>query len=350
MALGTVVFVPGLFGSALGYPGITAFHRALWLNPVRLATGGFRDLILPVPTDVPPGGSSVQLRPGLALPAVYGPLTSYLAARGWNVVEVAQDWRQSYQLDAVALVEFILGHVPLGSVKIVCHSRGGLVTRRALTILAATGQTALVERVIALGVPNRGSMLAVQALACYHSLKRKIARVGSYLPFGIGHVIGADLTDQAVRSWPSISELLPDPVRSWLPPADADMLYLPATWAAARTQPVAEYLASAKLAWAALNDPPPLVDWIDVVGTGIDTPRTLPSWDRLTEPGAIGTVKEGDGVVLVESAHQAGRRVLYTPTGHDVMCIDGRLWPWIHEMLLNGLVADNTVPGGLFRL
>lgn len=350
MAFGTVIFVPGLFGSALGYPGVTAFDRALWLNPVRLALGGFHDLILPVAGDVPPSGSSVELRPGLALPAVYGLMTTYLWGRGWNVVEVPQDWRKSYILDAVAVANKVRELDEGGATKILCHSRGGLVARRALQLLASTNQAALVHRVVAMGVPMRGSMLAVQALACYHSLKRRIAGMGSHLPFGLASRVGTDATDAAIRSWPAIAELLPDPDRSWLPPESADRLYWPETWSAARVPPVPAYLATAKINWSILDDPSPLVDWIDVVGTGIQTPRDLPPWDRITEPGTIGTVAAGDGVVLVESAHQAGRRVLYTPTGHDVMSVDGRLWPWLHSLLLDGLAEDVTLPGGIFSL
>lgn len=345
MAIGTLVFVPGLAGSELVYDAGLFGRVTIWLSPPAILAGGFRALRLPPPGGPAPAFGTPTITPGLPLPHFYGLLLAYMGQRGWHVVAPRSDWRRTQGHDLVALLDLLREELDKGPVWILAHSRGGLLTRSALAVLAAENLLGNVRRVVGLGVPHTGSLAATQNLACYAPLKVSIIGLGTFLPTLYSHFLGTTEVASVMASWQSLYELQPDPVRSWVAPGIAAALYTPATWTAAGLTLSAAYLAAAATRWATIPAPPLSVEWIDVAGTGFQTPFTLGDVASLAEAGTMGTTLQGDGVVPLVSARQSGRKSITTPTAHDWLPNDGRLYHRIHDALIGGLPADVTLSG-----
>lgn len=350
MALGTVVLCPGILGSELRFRLLFPIDQLVWLNPAVLIAGGFRALVLPVPGDggIPPPGN--LLSPGPFQPHYYGMLRAYLETRGWRVASPLADWRRPLAYDAALLAETIRGEAGSGSVRLLCHSRGGLVARAALGLLAAAGQSGMVSHVVAMGTPHAGSLAAAQALAGWASAELILEDLGRYLPLASPLLIGALPVLRAVRSWASVYELLPAPGSTWVVGIDPAALYLPATYAGSPLDPAAAYLAAAAAAWAALPPVPAGTPWVDVAGLGVLTPDGVPDVSRVVRPGSMTEDLAGDGVVMLASAHQGTRRLVTTPCAHDLLPVDGRLWPYLHLAFLGQLDADVAIQGFVLQL
>lgn len=350
MPLPLVAFVPGFLGSTLTRKFGLGLTQTIWMSPTALLAGYFRSLAIDVPGYPPPEGPRFPVLPGGPQPYYYGLIETYLEARGWDVESPDLDWRGPVAADGVRMADWLLSLKSRWPARVVCHSRGGLVTRAAMAVLAARGETGAVSRVIGLGVPHRGSIEAVNNCGGGGYLQVRLLTLGTRLPFGTAAGLGLHSIRLTMRSWPAIAELMPDPVRSWLPADIRSSLYLPATWAASEIPPVDAYLSGAVASWAALPDPPSGVDWIDVAGSGVLTPDGLLSLASAAGASGRTYTQEGDGVVPVVSAAVAPRKRILTPTGHDSLPLDGRLWPVIHRMLRDGLAADETLTGRVLQI
>ncbi len=350
MANRTVILVPGILGSTLRDPYLPPPFGVVWLNPTRLLTGSFPRLRLAVPGESAPAPSGPPLAPGFPLPLYYGLLIAYLEHRGWRVVCPAADWRVPLPQDALRLRDLIRVEAKSGPVRLLCHSRGGLVARHALAFLSQLGELASVERVVGLGVPHTGSLEAATNLACWGGAKRKIEDLDRYIPAFFSAVLGTDQVRDVMRSWPALYELLPAPSASWIAPATVAALYVPATYASSSFRPVPAYLTAALAAWSSIPPVPAGVDWVDVAGVGVQTAVGVPAVGRIAERGSFSVSLAGDGVVPSASAHQSGRRLLTTPTQHDMLPLDGRLWPYLDQALAAGLVADIDLGGRVLRV
>lgn len=345
MTLGTVVFVNGVLASTLhvrlGFLG----DVEVWLNPPVLVAGGLKRLKLPPAGEggvIPPTPSIIE---GGPLTVFYGYFLDWLRQQGWRVVSATQDWRRPQSHDAATLTTLLTSIAEEEDVWIVAHSRGGLLTRRALASLASAGLLGRVKRVVGLGVPHGGSFDAVKALATYSPYQQSIFNMSLALFGVLGTVLTyADIRD-VMQTWPSIYELMPSPNHGWIPSAEASKLYLPQTWEDVALPVVSQYLTDASAAWASLPPIPSGVEWIDVAGTGFPTADRLPPWEDIAKPGVIPTHLSGDGLVTVSSATASGRRKIITPTAHAWFAQDGRLWERIHSALLSGLTADVELEG-----
>src|SRR5262245_29610752 len=74
VSLGRLVLVPGLTASELSFGETLLGPNVIWLNPLRLCTGGFKKMYLPAPDD-PPGTNYVnELTQGGPIGLYYWPL------------------------------------------------------------------------------------------------------------------------------------------------------------------------------------------------------------------------------------------------------------------------------------
>lgn len=345
-----VILVPGFLGSTLSLAGFGA-RLGLWLNPPALLSGLFRRLALPT-TDRPDlSVGDGALVAGGPLGTYYGLLDYYLDSQGWDCHSPDADFRRPIAEDAARLVNMVRADfAAAGPVRIVCHSRGGLVTRVALGTLAAAGQLAYVARVVGMGVPHVGSLNAVSALSGRAALIAHIETLSKYGYGILGRLIDPLPVRGVLRSWPSLYQLLPDPARSTLPAAALAAIYSPDTWGPDSLPPYAPHLSAASAAWAAIPPVPAGVEWIDVAGFGTDTAVSVPAGAEVTSSGGWTYSADGDGTVPLASATQAGRRKILTPTQHDMLPNDGRLWPWLDAAARGTLVGDVTLSGRVLAL
>lgn len=346
----TTILVPGFLGSQLRNPVYPVGPQTIWLDPAALALGGFRRLVLAVPTEGIPAPPGPPPSPGHPLPAYYGLLGAYLFARGWRVVSPRMDFRRSVFSDGAALAELVRAEATRNPVAILCHSRGGLVTRAALSLLSASNELGKVARVVGMGVPHIGSLLAVALLGGWHSLLEQIANVGTAVPSFVADLVGISTCKQVVRTWPAGYELLPAPAAASAWGFDPAPLYLPATWSSSTLKPVTAHLQSAAATWLALPAVPAALDWIDVCGVGQYTATGIPDVTKVNERGSLSYTDDGDGVVPFLSAHQSGRKLISTPTQHDMLPNDARLYPHLDATLRNGLAQDLTLSGRVLSL
>lgn len=350
MAKGTLIFVPGFTGSELRLTYHVSWipgRGVVWLDTDFLVNGGLRAMRLKLPSETFNTLLSRELSPGRPIALYYGLMLEFLKQFGWRIVCPDGDWRKPLVEDAFEVTHLIRQHGIDGPVYILCHSRGGLVVRRALQLLAGSNQAHLVRRVVAMGTPHTGSLQAVTYLGCYGELKRELRHLGGRFASLVQTFTGADVIEDVMRSWPAIYELLPAPGAPWLPIAPADWLYNPAAWEGSKFDPVPEYLAAAKATWLALGGVPPPVDWVNVVGKGYTTPSGVVNVDRMTDPDNLTYSTHGDGVVPVASATLPGFKTLTTPTHHSSLPYDGRLFPYLDAYLKDGLPADRTLAGDL---
>lgn len=349
MAIGTVVFVPGFLGSVLGDPPFLGIQRVVWVDPIRLLTGNFPRLGLPVEGEAysPPG---LPLIEGYPLPTYYGLLCTYLSSRGWKVVSPHADWRRSLLWDALTLATLIRDTYRGSPLAIVCHSRGGLVTRLALKLISSDAQGVMVDRVCGLGVPHEGSLNAAINLAGWGGVQRRLASIGNDVFPPIFGRVGLQDTYRVMRSWPALYELLPPPSATWLTAGNPDDLFDPTHYARSPMNVIPPYLTAARAAVSQLPPVPSTVTWTDFAGVGRETAVGVPDVRKLTDRGSLDFEVDGDGTVALASAHQGNRRLVTSPTQHDLLCTDARLWPLIHTALASGLAEDVSVGGPMLAL
>lgn len=346
----TVILVPGFLGSSLslaigGLPSV-----GLWLNPAALLAGLFRRLALPVDDRPLFATGDGFLTPGMPLAAYYGLLDVYLDNHGWDCISAEADFRRPLTEDAARVVELVRVKAAAAPVRIVCHSRGGLVTRIALGTLAAAGQLGMVARVVGLGVPHVGSLNAVSALSGRAPLIRHIETLSKYGYGLLGLLIDPLPVRDVLRSWPALYQLLPDPGRSNLPADVLAAVYAPATWGPDTLPPYPPHLTAAAAAWPQIPDVPAGVQWIDIAGFGTETAVGVPGAEAVASGGQWSYSQDGDGTVPVTSATQAGRPKVLTPTQHDMLPNDGRLWALISTILRDGLAGNITLGGRVLAL
>lgn len=350
MALGTVILVPGWLGSVLGDEGLPPFTDVVWLNPLRILTGAFTRLRLAVPGEPDPPPPGPPLSGGYPLPLYYSLLTRYLEGRGWRVVSPYADWRLPVTTDAAILASVITSEAQANPVHLVCHSRGGLVARKAIQLLQQSGNIGMVRRVIFMGTPHTGSLVAVSALCGWSYLQARLYSLSSYLPPTLGDHLGVTDINRVMRSWPSLYELLPAPSAPWLPASVRASLYLPATYADSPLSPVASYITAAAAHWSAMPPFPLGPTWLFAVGRGVWTPNSIPDVSQIATPHTFDGDYTGDGTVPYASAAISPFPVISTPCQHDLLPADGRLYPVLHDALLNGLQEDVRIEGRTLTL
>lgn len=349
MAREPLLLIPGLGGSTLDSPplflGLGGY--SVWCNPALLIAGHLDRMRLAVPGESRPLDPRPPLVKNGPLSAYYGPLAAFLMAQGFAVDSVALDWRGSYHSDGAYLAAYVRQAYPGGGVRLLCHSRGGLVARAACKLLQATGHLGRIERVVCLGTPHTGALPAVAALCGYGSAERSIEGLASYFPPSVAGNVRPSIVRDVIRSWPGVYELLPAPTADWLQPEVRAALYQPATYAGSPLNVVSAYLSLAAASWAALPSSFPGVDWYDVAGYGVDTLHDLLSAEGVVDDPQYATGPAGDGVVPQSSAFGPASKHVGTPTGHNALPFDARLWAALVPILRSGRESSLYLSGSV---
>lgn len=350
MAIGKVILVPGIGGNELYTPASLFGYGPklrVWLDYVTIVGGGWRLLGLASDGITPSVPLAGPLEPGGPLPPYYALMGDRLRRLGWNVIGAKLDWRGTVARDATRLAALIAEEGATEPVRVIAHSRGGLVLRAALAQLLASGQLGRVGRCLGLGVPHRGAWAAAGLPGLWNETVTLLTLLVERTPgvAGVGSVFGP--LDKVIWSWPATYELLPQPGAPQSDPYQIEQVYNPSTWFAIKRNVDPVWLVSAKSAWGAIPDVPTAVTWVDAVGYGVLTPTALANVEALDTPQAMTYSEQGDGTVPMIWATQPGRRRINTPTSHNAMCFDGRLISAIDDYLRNGLDHDITIEGGI---
>lgn len=343
--MAVVIIVPGFAGNELYAAPSFLPKFKVWLDYASLIAQGWRLLGL-APDGVSPQLSfAPPLVPGPAISNYYDPLCQRLQFLGWQVVVCILDWRGQMDRDAVRVAQTIQAHSALGPARIVTHSRGGLVARRALALLDAAGYNQTGSRLVAMGCPTAGSLSAAMLLNGTERQKRLMYLLLELAPGILAGGFPRGALNAIIGTWPSPYELLPSPNATWLPAAQVAAVYDPARWVNGGYPISTAWLAAARQTWLGLPAIPAGVDWIDAVGYGINTPANFGTATIVPATSAAEYSLDGDGAVLEVAARVPGRHAIRTPTGHQSMPQDGRLIEVIHQVLLSGLNADYTIEG-----
>lgn len=350
--MSTLLVIPGTGGSEL-YTGRSFFGLGptlrVWLNYAGLVAGEWRWLAL-----APDGRTSTwpgvgQLQPGWLLPSYYGPLLHYLGALGYTIRAPQLFWPGTLESDAqttAAYIESLAGEAPIHCL---AHSRGGLVLRRALQILAAAGQLGLVGRCAGLGVPHSGSWAAASLLSGFEASEQRLGILVSLGPGGSWRYPIYSALQDVVRTWPVSYELLPAPGAPGCPPAQIETVYSASAWQQIGVTVSPAWLAEASAYWAGLAPVPAAAEWVDVVGVGLETADQLQSSLPPQSEADYTVSADGDGTVLARWATQPGRLSIITPTGHSALVSDGRVLSALDSYYRVGLAQSITIQGGILR-
>jgi pimeloyl-ACP methyl ester carboxylesterase len=210
-----VVVVPGILGSRLDKDGHEIWGTTLRRLLVNVLTfGKAMKSALAIPADVDPDNPKDGVRatslitgliavPGLLGMDFYTPLRLNLH-RDLELIDgqlwdFAYDWRLSSRVNGALLTKFLNQRLDAyrklpgrqdAKTILICHSMGGLVARWCVE---RSEGAELVCKIITIGTPHKGSILALDAIANGVRLPRKL---------------GVDLTKMAL-SFPSLYELLP---------------------------------------------------------------------------------------------------------------------------------------------
>ena len=217
---GNVVVIPGFLGSELTAYSPGGGQEPIWINVRRLSSDGFDRLR--ICDDPCPDPDGEQLRASGVFKRNYGELLLALAAR-WNVYAFAYDWRNDLNASARLLDGWLASKCSGQPVHLVGHGSGGLVARAFIANHPERWQSMVEKncaapsqrggRLVLLGTPNRGSMIAVQALAGVAGFVTKLGLLKG--------VRDRDELLKVVLSFPGLYQLLPAPDLF----ADAKLLY-----------------------------------------------------------------------------------------------------------------------------
>ncbi|MGF1505973.1 MAG: lipase family alpha/beta hydrolase [Anaerolineae bacterium] len=305
-----VVLLPGLTGSVLADG-----TDPIWLNPMAFVRGHLNKL------DMSPDGRR-DATPGVAINAprpiwvVYGKLVLRMRV-GFDVAVFPFDWRRSTAELAAQLADFV--HEKLAAsryeqITLVGHSMGGLVALDYLSHPQTREQAeAVTKRLITLGAPFKGTLLAVAVLASADDPKMKAARL----------VNRANDPHGMLLTLPSMYELLPAPNSLYInydPAPDTD-LYDPLVWQEQGVTVNADLLAAAQRRHLRMAQADPQVEVINVIGSYFDTPGRLTG--SLLKDLSRALFIYGDGTVDIDSAIlNDGAEAYYLQEDHVELVLD----------------------------
>lgn len=347
VAKGNLLIVSGLLGSELTVQthafGVVP-DTPLWLNYALMASGAYIGLTLddtglhnfyPTVGDLGPGGP---------LPAYYRETINYFVQAGYNVFAANLDWRQQVELDAQRVVTLLQEIGSESPCNVLCHSRGGLVIRRALGLLESAGQLGLIGRIAGFGVPHSGSFEATKALAGWGVPITDVLAILDRNPVTAQYLYTSPSVLNMFRSWPSLYALQPAPGASWPNAGDTTTIYTPAAWAEFMPAIDVAWLGAAVASWQSLPPVPSGTQWLDVVGTTWPTPQGLSHQAIPTDAQGLTFTGSGDGVVVVQSARLGIGPQIVAPTQHSFLTADGRIFPYVDQWFQGLLSEDIIIP------
>lgn len=306
-----VYVLPGIMGSQLGRPrGALLPHDILWLDPIDIAIGRLRELVLRPHTPVRAMGTILFHFLLLKLRLTIGGFAPRL---------FAYDWRRSV-IDLGRELAAEIARDPAPRVRIVAHSMGGLVARAAL---ALPGQERI-ERLVMLGTPNAGSFAPVQALRGTYAVVRKLAT--------LDQVHSAEtLASEVYSSFPGLYELLPAEGTT------AIDLFDPAVWPAQGPRPEPTLLATARSALRGLAPGDARMALI----AGCARP-TVTGIRRAGVDFEYLVTRDGDGTVPLALAEMPGVRTWYVREGHSELTTNSEVASAVIDLLRTGRTSRLT--------
>ncbi|MEO8494758.1 MAG: CHAT domain-containing protein [Planctomycetota bacterium] len=326
-ATNNVLVVPGFSGSRLAVSR-DGVEQTLWFDLAALSAGGLDQLKLAELSSMP----TPAIRAGGLLKRSYGELLLTLAAR-WNVRSFAYDWRLDLEGIADKLArraaEWFGRDEPF---HIVAFGMGALVAR-LMTVRHKDLWTPHEEsqehkhptRLVMVGAPNHGSLIALQMLTGLDTTVRKLAQLDErHSNTSIASIFG---------SFPSVYQLLP----SLASEEDNAWLYEAERYLAETAGHQLERAAEIHHLLAEAVDPRRM---INVAGSGQPTPvAAYRSRDLATVDGYKYSLR-GDGRVSHEAnaLERDGEMVptYYVDAGHGRLTSHPLLLAALGELLVDG--------------
>lgn len=334
MGAPAIVYLPGLFGSTLGW-GTSLFFAptTIWVSPFSAFSSILLQLQLAVDGRAPgPLTSGIAVTPTGLIQPFYGAMARYLERRGYRVERTAYDWRLTVADAAASVVNRILDRLPNTPIVFVGHSLGGLVARAAAASLAYGGKGSQVLGIITYGTPHYGSLVPVQTWFGLAAFYQRLDQVlGLISPSANPN--RNPLLDVICSTWPSLFELMSfkasGPLAQFNPVA-ASAIYEIANYAGGNPTLAAPSFAAAIAAQAVLSGQLDTAKMRCIVGSGVETPVDLDLTYPLSSPKAYLLSDVGDGVVDVDSAVPRGVEFL-TVRGisHELL---PQAWPVWHAV------------------
>lgn len=333
-----VYYFPGFMDSTLG---ILATGEVVWWDNAVAAVLGLGTLRL-APDGITPGPPDglqmgVDLVPRPSGQVVQSSLKSQLDPAEWTVKVVPYDWRLDIIRNANSVATNIRNTAtPATPATLVGHSEGGLVSLAAYAILATTGQTNLVRRIVTIGSPIGGSYVTAFIIGgVYPSMQYilSLSALSYFNPLVLATSFTLEFVNGVFLTWPAFYELWPSLVGA---EAAADpnraLLYNVANYRPPAS-PSQAWLDYARGNWSELiNSPaafPPAWVLTCVAGDGFATGEKLTSSEIPLKLLSIGTTQHGDGVVTVASATRNPCAAVQVNAEHNTLplaiALDGTL-------------------------
>lgn len=330
MAKPNIVLLPGIFASGLKFRvpvlGVPYF---IWINPGGALTGELLQLQLAA-DGLSPGPLTwgVPLQPGGLFHWQFDGLVGYMLKRGWTVLQLPYDWRESVVTVAPALKATILAAFGQQPFVLLAHSMGGLVARAIYAFMVSAGLDQQVAGLVTMGAPHWGSWEPVRGFFGLPQLYRALLAAGNI--FGpLLPTYRPDYLDVTLASWPGWYELLPWRDQGPLAtsdPATAQALYQLATYAGGNPYVSAAWLASAVTTQHALFPAFPANRTVCIRGTGFVTPNEVNPPNPLTGDAGYAFTGNGDGQVPLDYATLPGAANLDVKVSHPYLPIDPKVW------------------------
>lgn len=281
-----VYILPGIMGSLLGRPrGHGLPNDILWLDPIDIAVGRLREIVLRPHSPVRAMGAILYHFLKLKLRLVIAGFSPRLFDYDWrrSVIDLGRELAAEVAQDASPRVH------------VVAHSMGGLVARAALALPGAER----IERLVMLGTPNAGSFAPVQALRGTYAVVRKLAALDQM------HT-AETLASEVYSTFPGLYELLPAEGTTAIDLFDAG------SWPARGPRPDPALLAAAR---SSLRGLAPADSRMALIA-GYGRP-TVTGVQRSGSGFEYFVTRNGDGTVPLSLAELPGVPTWYIREGHS---------------------------------
>jgi pimeloyl-ACP methyl ester carboxylesterase len=303
-----VWIVPGIMGSRLAVKKKRG-EDLIWLEPWSLVKGGMAQLAYDE-------ASTTKVIATGAISIYYLKLKLLLRLSGYDADYFPYDWRLRVSDSGKHLAEAIKAGGR--NISLVCHSMGGLVARAMMK--SDPDANKLVDRLIMLGTPHKGSFAAITTLRGTGSSVQKLAKW-----IDQKHTLD-DLMKKVVSTFPGIHQLLPTQQV-----AGGFDIYNPAFWHGEFPKPHPDHLAEA----AGFRDQLAPADERFFQISGVDQ-ETVTGMSPTTDAFEYHLSQAGDGTVPLSSAKLDGATQYYVKAEHGGMANNRKVYRGIKDILAHG--------------
>lgn len=312
-------------------------NPVLWSDLSQIGLGQIGKMALSPDGETPLPPLGVNLYPSAVLQRSYGEVlkltAEQLIPRGVSLIPFPWDWRKEISRAGEALAERIsLDNDEPGSVGIIAHSAGGLVSRIAYMLLVSSGRADLISRILTYGTPHYGSYGIVDA---WSDNSESIDQLYWLINIGFGFasiapgVAGIPWSTDGIigltQTWPAFYETLPQ-----LSGSDAntdpnrELIFDSQNWPADR-RPSQAWLTHSRDTWnSRINNPdaiPPIQVLSCLVGLGAPTSTRLINKNGLIRKSGL-EQGPGDGQVAETAGYIHGQGYWYVTSRHHDL-------PWV---------------------